>query len=85
MDQIGRCGSPYRADQFDLDQGRCDPGAVGLLVEPRCGQTGVGNRELRSFLTALVRSGVIGPLAKVAGWMGVAAAVMLVIAWVDVR
>jgi hypothetical protein len=37
---------------------------------------------LRSFLVALARSGVIGPLAKVVGWMGVAAAVMLVIAWV---
>lgn len=36
---------------------------------------------MRSFLVALARSGVIAPLAKVAGWMGVAAVVMLVIAW----
>ncbi len=37
---------------------------------------------LRNFLVALARSGVLGSLAKVAGWMGVAAVGMLVIAWV---
>ncbi|MFD4403328.1 hypothetical protein ACFWPH_11235 [Nocardia sp. NPDC058499] len=37
---------------------------------------------MRAFLDALLRSGVVAPLVKIAGWMAAAAVVMLVIVWV---